>query len=122
MRCRFYLMIVLWATAFLGVPGASEGDGPALGGKGDSPVFVERKLGQSPAVTNSIGMKLVLIPAGEFWMGSPASDTTAGREEKPRHRVRITRPFYPLHIWSCQRYRSCRIEAIDIMPDLTYHY
>ncbi len=35
-------------------------------------------------ITNSIGMKLVLIPAGEFGMGSSES----------AHEVRITRPFY----------------------------
>ena len=45
-------------------------------------------------MTNSIGMKLVLIPAGEFLMGSPAEDTRAPANEKPQHRVRITRPFY----------------------------
>jgi formylglycine-generating enzyme required for sulfatase activity len=45
-------------------------------------------------VTNSIGMKLVLIPAGEFLMGSPDSDTMAFDDEKPQHRVRITKPFY----------------------------
>ena len=45
-------------------------------------------------ITNSIGMKLVLIPAGEFLMGSPDSDKDAKAEEKPQHRVRITRPFY----------------------------
>jgi formylglycine-generating enzyme required for sulfatase activity len=45
-------------------------------------------------ITNSIGMKLTLIPAGEFLMGSPDSDTDAGTTEKPQHRVRITRPFY----------------------------
>ncbi len=44
--------------------------------------------------TNSIGMKLVLIPAGEFLMGSPDSDKDAVGNEKPQHRVRITRPFY----------------------------
>src|SRR5205823_3800935 len=43
---------------------------------------------------NSLGMRLVLIPAGEFQMGSPASDPDAFDEEKPQHRVRITRPFY----------------------------
>ena len=42
-------------------------------------------------ITNSIGMKLVLIPAGEFMMGSPDSDVKA---EKPQHQVRITKPFY----------------------------
>ena len=40
--------------------------------------------------TNSIGMKMVLIPAGSFQMGSDA-----GRDdEKPVHSVKITRPFY----------------------------
>ena len=45
-------------------------------------------------LTNSIGMTLMLIPAGEFWMGSPGSDKDAFDNEKPRHRVRITHPFY----------------------------
>ena len=39
-------------------------------------------------------MTLVLIPAGEFLMGSPDSDKEAYDDEKPQHRVRITRPFY----------------------------
>jgi formylglycine-generating enzyme required for sulfatase activity len=39
-------------------------------------------------------MKLVLVPAGEFLMGSPDADKDAEDEEKPRHRVHITRPFY----------------------------
>lgn len=39
-------------------------------------------------------MKLVLIPAGEFMMGSPASGTDAENDEKPQHRVGITKPFY----------------------------
>jgi formylglycine-generating enzyme required for sulfatase activity len=45
-------------------------------------------------ITNSVGMKLTLIPAGEFMMGSPDSDKDAYPDEKPQHRVRITRPFY----------------------------
>ncbi len=45
-------------------------------------------------ITNSIAMKLVPIPAGEFLMGSPDSDKDAQDDEKPQHRVRITRPFY----------------------------
>jgi formylglycine-generating enzyme required for sulfatase activity len=45
-------------------------------------------------ITNTNGTKLVLIPASEFLMGSPASDTDAIAYEKPQHRVRITRPFY----------------------------
>ncbi|NOX53724.1 MAG: SUMF1/EgtB/PvdO family nonheme iron enzyme [Planctomycetes bacterium] len=51
-------------------------------------------LGTELTVTNSIGMQLILIPPGEFMMGSPASDAWAGDDEKPRHKVWITQPFY----------------------------
>jgi len=47
--------------------------------------------------TNTLGMKLNLIPAGEFDMGSDASDPDASDDEKvngKKHHVRITRPFY----------------------------
>jgi formylglycine-generating enzyme required for sulfatase activity len=50
--------------------------------------------GESKTITNTIGMKLVLIPAGDFLMGSPDSDKDATDNEKPQHRIRITRPFY----------------------------
>jgi formylglycine-generating enzyme required for sulfatase activity len=45
-------------------------------------------------ISTTVGMKLVLVPAGEFLMGSPDSDKAASADEKPPHRVRITRPFY----------------------------
>ncbi len=45
-------------------------------------------------ITNSIGMKLKLIPKGAFLMGSPQSDDKASYWEKPQHKVRITKPFY----------------------------
>ena len=52
-------------------------------------------LGVPVEITNSIGMKFVLIPPGEFMMGSRGSDGYAGdRRENPQHRVRITKPFY----------------------------
>jgi formylglycine-generating enzyme required for sulfatase activity len=52
-------------------------------------------VGGSPKeMTNSIGMKLTLISAGEFLMGSPDDNKDAYDNEKPQHRVRITRPFY----------------------------
>jgi formylglycine-generating enzyme required for sulfatase activity len=67
--------------------------------------------GDQKQITNSIGMKLTLIPAGEFKMGCGESpEATAAFFEKvfgmgflgadffddeyPQHRVRITKPFY----------------------------
>jgi formylglycine-generating enzyme required for sulfatase activity len=45
-------------------------------------------------MTNSIGMELLLIPPGEFMMGSPEDDPKKADGETPQHRVRITKPFY----------------------------
>jgi formylglycine-generating enzyme required for sulfatase activity len=39
-------------------------------------------------------MKLKLIPAGEFLMGAADDEPEAQSDEKPQHKVRITRPFY----------------------------
>jgi len=41
-----------------------------------------------------VKLEMVLIPAGEYLMGSPESDKDAWDGEKPQHRVRITKPFY----------------------------
>ena len=41
-----------------------------------------------------VTMKLALIPAGEFMMGSPPSEIGREDDEGPPHRVRISRPFY----------------------------
>jgi formylglycine-generating enzyme required for sulfatase activity len=38
-------------------------------------------------------MQFVSIPAGTFMMGCSAGDTECQSDEKPSHRVRITRPF-----------------------------
>jgi formylglycine-generating enzyme required for sulfatase activity len=44
-------------------------------------------------ITNSVGMKLVLIPAGRFTMGSPA-DEPHSRPNETLHKVEISKPFY----------------------------
>src|SRR5205814_345190 len=52
--------------------------------------------------TNSIGIQLVRIEAGEFMMGADETDPDAEDDEfvdkaagrKEKHRVRITRPFH----------------------------
>jgi formylglycine-generating enzyme required for sulfatase activity len=45
------------------------------------------------SIENSIGMKLVRIPAGQFMMGSPDDEKDRDRDEVA-HSVQITRPFY----------------------------
>lgn len=63
---------------------------------------------EPPLVENSLGMKFVLVPAGEFLMGNDASPEELARDfpgyererflkladEAPVHRVRISRAFY----------------------------
>jgi formylglycine-generating enzyme required for sulfatase activity len=44
-------------------------------------------------LTNKLGMKLSLIPPGEFEMGSPGSEADRSTDEH-LHRVRISRPYY----------------------------
>jgi formylglycine-generating enzyme required for sulfatase activity len=52
------------------------------------------KLDRKRRIVNSIGMILVAIPAGEFLMGAPDSDDLAQKDEKPRHRVRLSQSFF----------------------------
>ena len=40
------------------------------------------------------GIELVAIPKGSFYMGSKADDKDAYGDEKPRHKVTISQPFY----------------------------
>jgi sulfatase modifying factor 1 len=78
------------------------------------------KLGLPVVITNSIGMKLVLIPAGEFIMGSKESPEELARlyakwdakpeyfaGEQPQHQVRITKPFYlGMHEVTVEQFRQ----------------
>ena len=62
-------------------------------------------LGQPVVITNSIAMKLTLVPPGEFLMGSPRQEIeglprthsslkACWEAEQPQHRVRVNKPFY----------------------------
>ena len=43
---------------------------------------------------SGVKMELLLIPAGEFLMGSPANRKAFWNDEGPQHRVTITKPYY----------------------------
>ena len=86
----------------------------ALNNLDDAPVLVHAKaapipkpMSPSPSPTaavkgektktidlgNGVEIKLALIPAGKFWMGSPTGETDRGDDEE-QHEVEISRPFY----------------------------
>ncbi len=92
--------LVIWSGVLLAMAGNAFSEEPkpveqgkarpeAVGGKTKSPPKeVTVDLGKS------VKLEMVLIPAGEFMMGSPDSDKDAQSLDKPLHRVRITKPFY----------------------------
>jgi len=68
---------------------------PTLQGRAGLVTLLDVPRGLSTGIiTNSLDMKFTLVKAGEFLMGSPDTDKDALDDEKPQHRVRITRPFY----------------------------
>ena len=80
-------MRVLLAVLLVGIGGCG-GEDKAATSPGSEP-----NVSGGMGVTNSIGMKLRLIPAGEFMMGSPATESDR-RDNETQHRVSITKPFY----------------------------
>ena len=80
-------MRVLLAVLLLGIVGCG-GEDKAATSSGSAP-----NVPGGMEVTNSIGMKLRLIPAGEFMMGSPETESDR-LDTETQHRVSITKPFY----------------------------
>jgi formylglycine-generating enzyme required for sulfatase activity len=79
-------------------PKESIGDSPRLLTAGETAAKSAQKQCaerlKTPVIsTNSLGMKLTLIPPGEFQMASPKSERERHVNEQ-QHRVRITKPFY----------------------------
>ncbi len=52
-----------------------------------------------PLLTNALGMRLALVPAGTFWMGAGKKEKHGSEDEGPRHEVTIAQPFY---LGTCQ--------------------
>jgi formylglycine-generating enzyme required for sulfatase activity len=78
--------------------GKSARQRPYLAGAGKEIALLQ---GTAPVVptgktlTNSIGMKLALLPKGTFKMGSPPNEAERdSSDEGPVHEVEITQPFY----------------------------
>ena len=60
----------------------------------DPPITRGPQIETLKAIANSIGMRLMRLPAGPFLMGSPDPEPERSNDEGPRHRVTITRLFY----------------------------
>ena len=84
-QCLTLMLMVVNAAALLSAPKEKSGSTSA---------------DRADVITNSIGMKLVRIPAGEFMMGAeedrdatmaafPTADPALLPREWPRHKVRI---------------------------------
>jgi len=114
-------MLLIVGLIWMALPSASDSDQSKLTGQGKRLPFRSQSVPDEPAlalapfdsakarqyqkdwadhlgldveITNSVGMRLALIPPGEFIMGSPKSEKDRRDEEQQQHRVRITEPFY----------------------------
>ena len=67
---------------------------PAWAKVSKAQIAVAKKLDVPVAFANSIGIKFVLVPAGEFLMGSPEDEPGRYPPEGPQHKVTIRKPFY----------------------------
>ena len=65
----------------------------ATGDSGDDKPDDTDQVALGEPIANSIGMKLRLILADEFQMGSPVTEKNRGVDET-QHRVKLTKPFY----------------------------
>ena len=59
-----------------------------------NPPATEPAKEQTLDLGGEVKLKLVLIPAGKFIMGAPATEFSPYKNEGPQHEVTISRPFY----------------------------
>ena len=83
------VLVVLVAVGNLALPGCSNQAEPSKQDAKSREIAVD--------LDNGLKLEMVLIPAGEFIMGTPASDLDAWSKYgngKLQHRVQITKPFH----------------------------
>ena len=95
--CRSYMIVAMTFTVGLLVAGLlvlARNDVKPFSGNAGS----DKNAKPGDVFTNTIGMKLTLIPPGEFQMGSPETefgiDGKNHNDTEKQHRVKITKPFY----------------------------
>ncbi len=89
--CRGSSTTAEFRTSFIGFRVVVESSRPPISKELPK---IETPFAPSPdGFTNSVGMKMVLIPAGTFMMGSPKSEQDR-RSNEAQHRVTISKEFY----------------------------
>ncbi len=104
------ILFLILILASCNWPGASDRATETAGGTTD--VF-------TPAVpagpTNTDGAETILIPGGQFWMGSDSSDSQADADESPRHQVTLDGFYIYTHEVTNEMYARC-VAAGGCMP------
>jgi formylglycine-generating enzyme required for sulfatase activity len=59
-----------------------------------APTFLRLRTDITALIAYRKDLSYVWIPPGEFWMGATVGNAGAREDEKPRHRVRITKGFW----------------------------
>ncbi len=96
---KMTIRVVLLAIVGLVAVGGCKSEGSSGQGQADSQQEADAKAIDVPkniilALGDNINMRLVLIPAGKFLMGSPDDEKDRFGEEGPRREVTIAKPFY----------------------------
>jgi formylglycine-generating enzyme required for sulfatase activity len=86
--CRFSGKFLAWSMLVLCLIAAAPASRPTTTQSSTQPTTLTLDLG------NKQKLELVLIPAGSFKMGSPATEPDHDDSESPQHRVKIGYSFY----------------------------
>ncbi|MBI5818437.1 MAG: SUMF1/EgtB/PvdO family nonheme iron enzyme [Verrucomicrobia bacterium] len=93
MNLRAILRDLVLAAICVGTALAQTPPPPSPAASTAAPVPAKKPAAGQPSFVNVVKIRMVLIPAGEFDMGSPKSESWRYSEESLHH-VTITRPFY----------------------------
>ena len=89
--CSFTLAVAVTGCGKEPQPSKQENAAEEVGAGGET-VDLPREV--TIELDGGVKLEMILIPAGEFEMGSPDTGSSVPSNEMPRHRVRITKPFY----------------------------
>jgi len=87
---RSFMLCLVVLPFVISCSGSSETNRAGIPSKSQSNPSEVRDL---PKITNSIGMKLALIPKGTFMMGSPESEE-GRKQDETEHEVTISNDYY----------------------------